>query len=217
MASNLLFVEGDEDKKLFLSASRACNVDIDVKCDPSNKGQAINSFTSMLKIQTTASKTRIGLVVDADFPQHGGGFVATRKLINQRLQDIGWNLLDKTAHSCFKTTSAKAPSVKAEVWIMPDNVADGYTEGFVIQSISQDQQALANYAFQQTLVAIAGGNGIPALSVKPHHLDKAKVGAWLAWCDPPRMSLGKAHSSNLLNFNAGVGQNLSNWLTWLYT
>ena len=94
---------------------------------------------------------------------------------------------------------------------------DGYVENFVMQSISATQQSLANYAIQQTVIAVAGGNGIPPIPTKPHHMDKAKIGTWLAWNDPPRMSLGAAHSNNLLDFNAGLGGDLSNWLKWLYS
>ena len=215
--SDLLFVEGEEDKKFFLSISRDGGIKIDVKCDPRGKGNAINSFVSMLKLQTSASKNRIGLVVDADFPQNGGGFAETQALINQRLQAINWSPLSQTKYSGFKTTSSNASGTQAGVWIMPNNSDNGYAEAFVIQTIAQPQKMLAAYAFQQTAIAIAGGNGIPVLPTKPHHLDKARVGVWLAWSDPPRMSLGAANSNNLLDFNAGVGKNLSDWLTWLYT
>lgn len=216
MYSNVLFVEGDEDRKLFLSISRSLNFKVEVKYDPSGKGNAILGFIAALKLQTSASKTRIGLVVDADFLQHGSGFVATQALINQKLQAIDWNPLSLTQYSGFGTTSPKVKDVQAGVWVMPDNLSDGYVENFVIQSISASQQPLANYAFQQTVIADFGGNGIPPIPTKPHHMDKAKVGTWLAWNDPPRMSLGAAHASHLLDFDAGLGGDLSDWLKWLY-
>ena len=216
MISKILFVEGEEDKKLLLSTSRSCNTSVEVKCDPRGKGNAINSFVAALKLQTSASKNRIGLVVDADFLQHGGGFIATQASINQRLQEVGWNPLSQTPFSGFSTTCNKAKDAQAGVWIMPDNLNDGYVENLVIQSISPQQQPLSNYAIQQTTVAMTGGNGIPPIPTRPHHLDKAKVGTWLAWNDPPRMSLGAAHSNNLLNFNVGLGSDLSNWIKWLY-
>lgn len=217
MVSNLLFVEGEEDKKLFLSVSRACGVEVDVKCDPRGKGNAILSFIATLKLQTSASKNRVGLVVDADFLQNGGGFAATQTLINQKLHGINWSPLSQTQYSGFRTTTNKGGELQAGIWIMPDNFNDGYLENLVIQSIALTQQPLSNYASQQTAVAIAGGTGIPAIPTKPHHLDKAKIGTWLAWNDPPRMSIGAAHSNNLLKFTGGLGGDLSNWLKWLYS
>jgi len=216
MLSKILFVESEEDKKLFLSISRSWNLNVQVKCDPSGKGNAIDGFIATLKLQTSASKNRIGLVVDADFLQHGGGFLATQTLINKRLRDIHWCPLSQTQYSGFGATSTKIKDAQAGIWIMPDNCNDGYVENFVIQSISAQQQLLADYAAQQTAIAEAGGNGIPAIPTKPHHMDKAKVGTWLAWNDPPRMSLGAAHSNNFLNFNTGLGGDLSSWLKWLY-
>ena len=217
MLSKVLFVEGQEDKKLFLSIARSRNLNVEVKCDPSGKGNAINSFFALLKLQTSASKNRIGLVVDSDFLQYGGGFLATQTLINQKLSAINWDPLSQTQYSGFGATSTKTKGAQAGVWIMPDNLNDGYVENFVMQSISATQQSLANYAIQQTVIAVAGGNGIPPIPTKPHHMDKAKIGTWLAWNDPPRMSLGAAHSNNLLDFNAGLGGDLSNWLKWLYS
>lgn len=217
MVAKILFVEGEEDKKLFQSTSRSCGISLDVKCDPSGKGNAVLSFVAALKLQTSASRNRIGLVVDADFLQNGGGFLATQALINQKLKSINWSPLSQTPYSGFKTTDNKNNGVQVGVWIMPDNLNDGYVENFVIQSISLDQQPLSNYAVQQTILAAAGGNGIPTIPTKPHHLDKAKIGTWLAWNNPPRMSIGAAHSNNLLNFNAGIGSDLTNWLKWLYS
>lgn len=214
--SKTLFVEGEEDKKLFLSINRAVGAQVELKCDPRGKDNAMNSFFAMLRLQTSASKNSIGLIVDADSTENGGGFSSTQARLNQKLQAINWSPLAKTQNSGYSTTCSNSRGAKAGVWIMPNNANDGCLEGFVMEVISKSQQSLSNYAFKQTLQAIKGGAGIPPLPTRPHQIDKAKVGTWLAWNDPPRMSLGKAHTENLLDLSSGIGKSLSTWLGWLY-
>lgn len=218
MVNKILFVEGEEDQKFFLSVARACEIkNLEVKCNPRGKGNAIIGFMAAVKLQTSASKNRIGLVIDADFSKNdGGGFSKTQTLVNQRLEEASWSLLSKTNYSGFSTASHKTKDVKAGVWIMPDNLHDGYIENLIIETVCLEQKNLFDYAAEQTKIIANGGKGIPSIPTRKHHIDKAKVGAWLAWNDPPRMSLGAAHSNNLLNFNAGTGSDLCNWLRWLY-
>lgn len=212
-AESLLCVEGVEDQLFFQQLCRAqgLNVSSNVRCDPAGKGNAISTFVAALQLRR---HTSLGLVVDADLPVHGGGFVATIKTINHRLSEVGMKPLAQRAGGGFEAAFQKSTKrCKVGVWVMPDNASDGYLEHLLQGLVGVVHQPSLLHARQATTAAMAAGVGF---SAKVHHRVKADLGAFLAWHDVPRMSFGKALSDGYLEGSHPNAGALLNWLNWLY-
>lgn len=226
----LLYVEGEEDQQFFASVFRKIGMDDmadlterhrKIHCNPSGKGNAINSFGSVLAQLTPASDARIGLVVDADrhAANSGNGFAASLGAINTKLRSHSFEDLARSLSttSGFFTQAADKPTVQVGVWVMPDNRSDGDLEHFAGSVVSADEAACFQYAASRAKEVGENKHGGPAFKFKAHHLSKAEVGTWLAWSDPPRKSLGAAVSKEWLNIAHPQFQNLINWLKKLYS
>lgn len=204
--SKLLVVEGVEDELLFKQILRNIGLNsVDVKSHPSGKGNAISTFCSAVMLYD-----RVGLVVDADFPTYGGGFSDTQKLINSDLNKINFGPLGALPGGglgCLKTRKRQG------VWIMPDNISDGYLENFLDSMIEPSLLGGYQYADQATRTALSASVGFTA---KTHHRCKSNFGAWLAWHDPPRMSFAKAMSNCYFDKNSNSYKSITNWLKWIF-
>jgi hypothetical protein len=181
-----------------------------VKCHPSGKGNAINTFFGLIDLK---SAKNIGLVIDADLKTHGGGLSHTVKQVNIELNKREWDPLGHRSGGGFHAKNTDFSRMKVGVWVMPNNTDDGYLENFLVPSIVATEGARYGHASQQTRQALATNLGFPA---KKDHLVKAEIGAWLAWQNPPRMSFAKALSGSLFDRNAAEYSSLVNWVKWLF-
>jgi hypothetical protein len=209
--SKILIVEGQEDENFFKQLLRNLNLqDVEVKSNPSGKGNAITTFASSIKLENRASNSRLGLVVDADFAINGGGSASTLNTINAIINSPFTQLTG----GGLKTVIQSKPSLKAGLWIMPDNSNDGYIEHFLEGTFLSSENSRMQYAKQAVQSALTSANGFP---VQPIHIGKANVGTYLAWQNPPRMSFANCLSKNLIDSNANSYVAIANWLCWLYT
>jgi hypothetical protein len=100
---------------------------------------------------------------------------------------------------------------------MPDNKSGGCLEDFVAKVVGAAQHDRFRFAADWASRVAAGQHGGPAFDSKRHHLSKAQMGTWLAWSDPPRMSLGAvASAETMLDPQQAVFQELILWLRHLY-
>lgn len=213
----LLVVEGEEDKKLFTSLSRAFGItNIDVVCSTPGKGNAIRTLCQSLAMQTRASDARIGAVVDADFPADGGGFAASLAELNSKLSQVPEGPLRRLPGGGFDVGCTKGPKLKSGVWVMPDNASDGYVEHFFVRNIAKSEIARFAYTSAQCATALDPAQSGLTFPVRSMHVTKAEVGMWLALQDPPRMSLAKASSCSLLDLRAPLYSQLEHWMKWLF-
>jgi hypothetical protein len=218
----LLIVEGEEDKTFFYFVLQALGMDkqVDIRHDKSGKSNALNTFGAKLQQLTPASKSRIGLVVDADqyAVNPDGGFASSRTAINEKLQAGSFNALAQAAQtSGFIAQANGKPHVRAGAWVMPDNGSDGYLEHFASRVVSTGEEDRLRFAAGQAKAVGEGRHGGPAFAFKPHHLCKAEIGTWLAWSQRPRISLGVAVREGLLDLQHPQFQNLTTWLKTLYS
>lgn len=220
----LLIVEGEEDEKFFKTICRdiGAGVQVNVRVqiqEKRGKPKAIETFGDQLAILSPASDARVGLVVDADQPAANAtdGFINTRASINERLAAVSFNALtNASGTSGLLATSNARPRVKVGAWIMPDNKSDGYLEHFVSQVVAPTETDRHRFAAATAGKVAEGQHGGPAFSFKKHHLHKAELGTWLAWSDPPRMSLGAVASAGMLDRHKPPFEDLMQWLRLLY-
>jgi hypothetical protein len=217
MADRLLVVEGEEDAKFFKTVLRKLELnEVDVKCHPAGKGNAIATFAATLKKQTKGGRAQIGLVVDADFPQDGHGHAASVKDINSKVTLLGYKPMTKLAGGGYAFSPVGESRTQAGVWVMPDCAGDGHTEHLLQQLISAAEQPRFQYAQQACDLAL---DHKPTLDypVKSHHRAKAQLGTWLAWQHPPRMSFGFALKESLFDFESPAMRPLRSWLNGLFS
>lgn len=219
----LLIVEGEEDQKFFDTVCRQIGDGVQVKVrvrGERGKQKAIEAFGSALTALTSASKDRVGLVVDADWPHINAsdGFDNTRSAINEALQARSFTALSQLpGTSGFRSAANGRPNVTVGAWIMPDNKSGGCLEDFVAQVVGAAQHDRFRFAADWASRVADGQHGGPAFDFKRHHLSKAQMGTWLAWSDPPRMSLGAvASAETMLDPQQAVFQELILWLRHLY-
>lgn len=211
----LLVVEGEEDEKFFKALLRHSGINgVAVRSNPSGKGNSINTFKASLIKQTTASKARVGVVLDADYPQFAGGYGSTVAGINGVLSGLSWNpLTRRPGNQGHASTNAKYPGVQCGVWITPDNATDGYIEHMLLAEHVGAESARIQYAKGACAAALGSGHGFPT---QAHHVTKAELGTWLAWQDAPRMSFAIALERSLFDTTKPTFVSLVGWLRWMY-
>lgn len=230
MEDRLLIVEGVEDQTFFAAVFRKLGMEDMADLHPTTgtirisdrrrgKGPAIKLFGAAL-FGTEGTAKRVGLVVDADRQavNPGEGFAATLSSINAELrrQTFG-DLTQASPTSGFFAQSANRPHIKAGAWVMPDNCADGDLEHFAGGVVATGEVARFQYADARAREVGDRKHGGPEFAFKQHHQHKAALGTWLAWSDPPRMSLGTAVSWEWLDINHPQFQHLTTWLKTLYS
>lgn len=217
----LLIVEGEEDRKFFEAVFRVTGhaEQVDIRHHPSGKSNAIQLFGARLELLTKASTARIGLAIDADDPalNASDGFVNTHSAVNQQLQQHRFNALARGAGTTgFVSKANHNSAVLAGLWVMPDNMSNGYLEDFANSVVAANERDRQSFAWKEAKSVLDKAHGGPNFSFKAHHLAKAAVGTWLAWSDPPRMNLGTAVSRGLLDTQDAKFQSLIAWLSLLY-
>lgn len=216
MADRILVVEGEEDRKLFSALFRAHQIaDVDIHFQPSGKGNAISTFCAVLRKQTKSSRSRVGLVVDADFEDAGAGNRESVKDINAKALKAGFGPMTAASGGGYEVRPTSGYSARVGVWVMPDCSGDGYTEHLLVQAVGPGEKPRFDHAKSSCDGALTQ-RGDLAYPVRPNHRIKAHLGTWLAWQDPPRMSFGSAVDKGLFDPDHPGVRSLVSWLRWLY-
>jgi hypothetical protein len=104
-----------------------------------------------------------------------------------------------------------AHGLRIGVWIMPDNQSRGMLETFLRHLIVPSHAAL--WAFAQESCTRSRDHGAPYTD--PHR-DKANIHTYLAWHEPPGMSLHVSVLARALDARLPLGKQFARWFINLY-
>ncbi len=213
----ILILEGRNDAHVISNLLVAKNLDIkgyEAKARYETEFISIgNSKRGALKILKAASKSeqygRIGIVIDADSEVENSA-VQTWQSILGILQRNGYQNLP-TQPNPLGTIIQQEEMPQIGIWIMPNNVNQGYLEHFFEQLIVENDPFLLE-ATQITEGFIS--REINRFS--PIHLQKAKIRTWLAWQQDPELSMGLAlrdySRMGFINLENNISNQFFNWL-----
>jgi hypothetical protein len=104
-----------------------------------------------------------------------------------------------------------ADGLRMGVWIMPDNRSRGMLETFLSLLLIPERVPLWNYANESCDRA----SGI-AGCYTPAHRDKARVHTYLAWVEPPGLSLPYSILKRAFDARLPLAENFARWFMDLY-
>ncbi|HIH86657.1 MAG TPA: hypothetical protein HA304_01985 [Methanosarcinales archaeon] len=96
------------------------------------------------------------------------------------------------------------------LWVMPNNGDEGMLEDWIKSCVHPNENQL--FAHAKTVV-----DTLPLTKFKPIHISKAEVATWLAWQKQPGHGLYRAVEDQLIDTNSALFQELSFWLTHIYS
>jgi hypothetical protein len=214
----ILILEGRNDAHVISNLLVAKNLDITGYEEKSRYETEFigigNSKRGALRILKTSARPtqygRIGIVIDAD-SEVENPVAQTWQSILGILRRNGYQNLP-TEPNPLGTIIHQEDLPQVGIWIMPDNVNQGYLEHFFEQLIVENDPFLLE-ATQITEGFIS--RGINRFS--PVHLQKAKIRTWLAWQTDPELPMGTALRDysriDFINLDNAVATQFYNWLT----
>jgi hypothetical protein len=211
--SHILLVEGTNDERFFKMLLKKNSLEkVVTACPPKNIGGSYNGkqgvitfLPSILMQLNDGSLKKLGLVVDCDTDQDGGGLQRTLSQISEKLESYNY---EKTATALqtggfvFKNTDG-LPDVG--VWIMPDNKNEGALEDWISQLTSSNQTALFKHASETV-------DKLPTPLFSTTKKIKSQVATWLAWQDRPGEGLYYTIEGNLLDESKPLYSDFLKWI-----
>jgi hypothetical protein len=136
--------------------------------------------------------------------------------------DNRWKRVKQICEKLFDSVPAQMPAgglilqdhaqgQRLGVWIMPDNAKHGMLETFLEGLVTKGNSP--PFAFAESVVAEARKNRAPC---RECHIDKAEIHSWLAWQDPPGLSLGRAITAQTLDPHSDSAIPFVEWFLKLY-
>ena len=170
-----------------------------------SKSKLLNELKLLIK-NPSLDIQNLGLILDAD-SQTKNAAIDTWLSIKAILEKAGYENLPDTPNA-IGTIIEQEDKPKIGIWIMPNNLSNGYLEDFYEQLIHKEDE------FWQKSVEITEGfvenknNRFKEIA-----LQKAKVHTWLAWQENPELPLGLSISANAkyLNFDTPLVDNFIEW------
>ena len=223
--SHILVVEGSGDRDFFtqLLSKRSDKLNLTITVatskdfSPSEEGKprkdtkedVFKLLPTLLKRFPRGKIERLGIVVDADKPEHCGacGYSKTVSKFEEILGRHGFNLnQEESRHGLI---FSHPDFFDIGVWIMPNNQDDGILEDFITSCIHKDEETLFNHA-KSTV------NNLSEPKFAKHHFSKAEVATWMAWQKPPGRGIYAAVEDNLLDTTHDNFKKLMQWLTQVF-
>lgn len=211
--TKILVVEGDADREFYsVICERAGVRNVQVKTSPQKgKNNAIKFFGLLLKQLPSGSIKHLGLVVDADYPQHLGGdsgFGATYAKILAVVDDSGFQAppINPKTPIAYLLTPPKGLQPPG-VWIMPDNSSHGMVEDFVKLGVTDPVQKSILAQAVRTVNSLPNPLFNTAL-----HKSKADVYTWLAWQKNPGSRLVGTVGNKLIDLSNPLQAAFVSWL-----
>lgn len=212
----VLLVEGDSDKSFFEKICKTLSLDTSVMVAPpkdlggnrNSKEGVFQQLELLLPQLNDGTYTHIGIVVDADYRLHHGlGYQRTIDRVCGIVQPYDFELDQDSVHGIrFKNKEGLADF---GLWIMPDNQQEGMLEDWIKSCIKASEQAL----FHQATNAV---QEIANPKFSEHLTSKAEVATWLAWQKQPGHGLYGAIKDELLDLNAELFKELTQWLLTIF-
>lgn len=160
------------------------------------------------KLKATNYLKKLWVLVDADADCGSRWQMLRDKLIEHG----GYDVTPKTAlpkdGAIFKPKDAY--DITVGVWVMPDNEHPGMLEDFVASLVCEGD-TLIGIASDVVENLDAEREKHPSL-FKAVHTSKAKIHTWLAWQDPPGISVGTAILKHRISTDAPLCEAFVAWL-----
>lgn len=212
MPSRLMIVEGPEDLHSVVGLMKGHISWPDEKERRPVEIESAGSVQTILKngFLTTYLKSpglkSLGVMVDADEGP------ASRRY--DRLKQVLGGTFDALPESLSPNgvITQSSGGLRLGIWIMPDNRSDGSLERFLIDLIPTSAEALRSHAWSSTDAARTD-HGAPC---RDCHIDKARLGTWLSWQDPPGRSPGVALMKQALDSQSPAASDFVAWFRNLY-
>ena len=213
----ILYVEGPDDKWVTISLRQQYQHNEDVKIqDLDNCDLALQALST--KASSPSETKRIGLIIDADTDieaRYQGIIKELKKTLGITLTRPELANIDGFVRDI---TNQSGDVVRIGIWIMPDNINAGRLEDFLFDKIEE-----TNGIFQQVE---------PALSIIEHaavadaniadklyrsiHRDKAKLHTFMAWNNPPDLSMGMAVRKGFFPVESDTEKKFRAWIEELF-
>jgi hypothetical protein len=150
-----------------------------------------------------AGLRRLGVMFDAD-TNPTGRYESLRNLLLPQFPSLPTNL-------SADGICVEHGGMRFGVWLMPDNVSQGYLEDFLKDLVPSDAKAVWDYASNAVVEAKKLG-----AACKDVHDPKARLYTWLAWQDEPGQSPGLALKKKILSANESSAEPFIKWFCSLY-
>lgn len=164
----------------------------------------IDELLKVLPVVLKESELRcLGVIADAN-----GSVEARWQGIRDRLVRSGYEaalIPAKAPGEGFVLDQPGFPRIG--IWIMPDNVQQGYLENFVATLIGE-KDPLWPKAVQAVNDIPAGEQRFPEI-----HRAKAQIHTWLAWQEVPGLPMGLAVRERYLQAESPAGRSFQEWIT----
>lgn len=198
---NVLLVEGRDDRHVVLHICQRRAYESPCISDKNDVDQLLASISAEMKV---SDRKAVGILVDAnDNP------IARWTSIKNRLLKVGITIPEAPdPNGTIIEDTEDLPRVG--IWMMPDNVSQGYLEHFVEKMIPADDPV---WPLSQKYI-----EGIPEehRRFKERHNQKAKIHAWLAAREKPGLFMGQAIGAKELHTSGELVIKFTSWLQELF-
>ncbi|MGP1382019.1 MAG: DUF3226 domain-containing protein [Thainema sp.] len=208
--SNVLLVEGAQDKFVIPELIEANGIDWGTKKDPIVYIRDCDGYSNLIDPDSIATELQgsglsaLGIIIDAD-ENPDARWQSVIKAVSTSIPDIPTDLSE---NGLIHTTSDE---IKFGIWMMPDNQMRGMLETFLAYLIPSDNEEL--WRFAQEAVQEAKRKGAELAEQK---LDKANIYTWLAWQKSPGRRLHQAVMERILDPKHPNAQKFVTWFKTLY-
>lgn len=216
MQKSKLIVEGSADEYLFKKLCQKHGFDVEVTVDtPSIFGQkdtkqgVLNILQVAIKQLESSYLDRLGIIIDSDYVQHGGGVSNTLLQIHNKIKDHGYVGPHKQFSNSGIYFEGENGLPNLGVWIMPNNLDEGMLEDWMLSICHPNEQSFLN-TVKQTVIAI------PSPKFAKIHEAKAISNTWLAWQKKPDRGFYNLFQEGLIDENHINYQNWLNWMTEIF-
>jgi hypothetical protein len=147
--------------------------------------------------------TNIGVILDANDVGVEGRFSALKNIIEETL-----NLtIPKETTISESGFHYKNETLTIGIWVMPNNVDNGYLENFICSMISEKEADLWNFVNEKVDELI--DKKLQKFSAVKKQ--KALLHTYLAWQESPGLPMGTALTSNFIDANSHAADSFVKW------
>lgn len=217
LKEKLLYVEGPNDMWVTISLRQQYSHEEDVVVD-AKEGceQALMAFS--LKISNPTTTKRLGLIIDADTDINARYAEIIKELRETSNLSIDVSELANNNGLIKEIKRDSGDIIKIGIWIMPNNMKAGRIEDFLFEKIEED-----NKLFKQVepLINTLEQNAEKDKDIVNYmylskHRDKAKLHTFMAWSNPPDLSMGMAVKKGFFPVESETEKKFRAWIENLF-
>jgi hypothetical protein len=215
MDKKVLLVEGPNDELFFSNFCQVHGYDVHVKVkkpssvapdNKDNKQGVLQLLQVYIKLLAPNSVEKLGVIVDADYATSGGGVQTTLTQIHNKIKEHGYTSsaiqLSDTSYYFEKDDKSN----RLSIWIMPNNLDEGYLEHWITNNIEDNEKTYFNKISDFI-------DNFDEKKIGPIQIPKAKVQIWLACQRKPLQDMRTVIHNNYLDQNKQQYLNFKNWLS----